>query len=105
VIVRVWRATLDIARAEEYERFSQEVSLPMFREQEGFWGVLFARRNAACVVITLWSVPAAIEALNSSPSYRRAVERIEATELLTGQTSVEVLELHGGSLEKMASGP
>jgi len=53
VIVRIWRTGLDEMRADEYERFAREHSLPMFRRRAGFRGVLFARAEHGRVVITL----------------------------------------------------
>jgi hypothetical protein len=54
MIVRIWRTQIDQARADEYLDFAQSRSLPMFRAEPGFAGVLFAAREAERAVITLW---------------------------------------------------
>jgi heme-degrading monooxygenase HmoA len=79
VIVRVWRARIDPARADEYERFARERSLPMFRSQAGFRGCAFLRDGADCTVITLWEGEADVTALESSDRYREAVATIMET--------------------------
>jgi hypothetical protein len=42
LIVRIWRTGVDPDRALEYREFAQSRSLPMFRNQPGFRGVLFS---------------------------------------------------------------
>jgi heme-degrading monooxygenase HmoA len=79
VIVRVWRAQIDPARADEYERFARERSLPMFRSHAGFQGCAFLRDGSDCTVITLWEGPADVAALESSDRYRETVAAIMET--------------------------
>jgi heme-degrading monooxygenase HmoA len=79
VIVRVWRARIDPARADEYERFARERSLPMFRSHDGFRGCAFLRDGAECTVITLWAEAADVAALESSDRYRETVAAIMET--------------------------
>ncbi len=43
MLARIWRTGVRPERFEEYARFAHERSLPMFREQRGFIGVLFMR--------------------------------------------------------------
>jgi len=76
VIVRIWRAEIDPARAEEYERFANERSLPMFRSHRGFRGAAMMREGADCTVVTLWDRPEDAAALESSDRYRETVEAI-----------------------------
>jgi hypothetical protein len=78
VIARIWRATIDPARAEEYERFAREVSLPMFRAHGGFRGCAFARDGPDCTVVTLWARPEDVAALETSTLYRETVAAILA---------------------------
>src|SRR5215207_4696754 len=54
MIVRIWRTGLDESRADEYERFARERSLPMFQKQPGCVGVFFTRTEQGRAVITLW---------------------------------------------------
>jgi heme-degrading monooxygenase HmoA len=97
VIVRIWRTGIDAARAEDYERFARERSLPMFRSQTGFRGVMFASGGGSQrVVLSFWENPGAVAALDESPSYRETVAALLATGILTGEQSVEVLDVHGG---------
>ena len=45
MIGRIWRTHVLLDRAVEYEAFARDVSLPMFRQQQGFEGVLMLRRD------------------------------------------------------------
>jgi heme-degrading monooxygenase HmoA len=86
-------------RFEEYERFAQERSLPMFREQRGFIGVLFLREEAdRAAVLTLWEDEQAVEELEASSAYRQTVEAILGSGFLSKEQSVEVFEVHGGQV-------
>lgn len=101
MIVRIWRTGIDAVRAEEYERFARERSLPMFRAQTGFRGVLFASGGETeRVVLSFWDDLGALAALDDSPSYRETVAALLATGILTGDQSVEVLDVQGGDLRR-----
>ena len=103
MIARIWRTQIDPSRAEDYRRFAHSQSLPMFREQPGFVGVLFAANLAERAVITLWRDAAAAQRLDQSETYRSTVAEIEATGFLRGESSVEVFELEGFFLEDTAA--
>jgi heme-degrading monooxygenase HmoA len=79
VILRIWKAEIDPARGDEYERFAQERSLPMFRAHRGFRGCAFLRSGADCTMVTLWDRPEDIAALEASTLYRETVTTIMAT--------------------------
>jgi heme-degrading monooxygenase HmoA len=97
VIVRIWRTGIDPARAESYERFARERSLPMFRAQQGFRGVLFAAGDAAeRVVLSFWEETGAVAALDGSPTYRETVDALLTSGILSGEQTVEVLDVQGG---------
>ena len=97
MIVRIWRTRVDPARTGEYERFADERSLPMFRQQTGFRGVLFASgEKTERAVLSFWEDAAALEALGRSPTYRETVDALVASGILTGEQTVEVLDVHGG---------
>ena len=98
MIVRIWRTRVDPEREEEYERFTQEHSLPMFHQQRGLLGVLLLHGPEEWAALTMWESMAAVEALESSPTYAKTVHRLEGSGLLTGEQSVEVFEVHGGFL-------
>jgi heme-degrading monooxygenase HmoA len=99
VVARIWRTGVKPERFEEYERFARERSLPMFREQRGFIGVLFMREGAdRAAMLTLWEDEEAIEELEASSLYRRTVEDILGSGFLAVEQSVEVFEVHGGQV-------
>jgi heme-degrading monooxygenase HmoA len=98
MIMRIWRTQVDVTRATEYERFATEQSLPMFRANRGFSGLLFGRHGADCIVITLWEDEAAADALEDSPRYRDTVARISTTGFLAGPSRIERFTLHGEDL-------
>ncbi|HEY0628239.1 MAG TPA: hypothetical protein VGD23_02825 [Sphingomicrobium sp.] len=94
MIARIWHTEVAPARADEYERFAREVSLPMFRQQPGFGGVLMLRDNSRCQVITLWASHDAIAALDGSSTYRETVQAILAQGFLRGEQKVELCDAH-----------
>ena len=99
MVARIWRTGVKPERFEEYERFAQERSLPMFLEQRGFIGALFIREEAdRAAVLTLWENEKAVVELEASPLYRKTVEVILGSGLLAGEQSVEVFEVHGGQV-------
>jgi heme-degrading monooxygenase HmoA len=99
MVARIWRTGVKPDRFEEYERFARERSLPMFREQHGFVGVLFMREKAdRAAVLTLWEDAKAVEELEASPLYRQTVEAILDSGFLAMEQSVEVFEVHGGQV-------
>lgn len=94
MLARTWYTEIDPDRAEEYERFAREISLPMFRAQQGFAGVLMVRDGTQCRVITLWHGPEDITALETSPTYQHTVARIIGAGFLRGDQRVEVMDAH-----------
>jgi heme-degrading monooxygenase HmoA len=103
MIVRVWRAKINQARLEEYRRFEQERCLPMLHKQPGLLGVLFLRQaEDHAASLTIWEDAGAVEALQSSPSYRETTHELVESVLLAGNESVEVFEIRGGDLRPEA---
>jgi hypothetical protein len=96
MIVRIWRTRIDDRRATDYQSFARSKSLPMFRTQAGFAGLLFAGRGAERAVISFWHDLPSVEGLEVSDTYRATVAEIAATGLLEGESTVEVLEIDGG---------
>ncbi|MFI6218452.1 hypothetical protein ACIBCD_41130 [Nocardia brasiliensis] len=78
VIVRIWSATIDPDRADEYENFAYARSLPMFRSHTGFLGCAFLRDGADCTAVTLWESAEDVAALEASARYRETVAAIMA---------------------------
>src|ERR671915_1195158 len=99
MVARIWRTQIDETRADDYRRFAQQKSLPMFRDQRGFIGVLIAADRGERAVITLWRDIACAQALDQSETYKSTVAEIEASGFLHGESSVEVFELEGFFLE------
>lgn len=93
MIMRMWRAIVLPGMGPEYDAFARDVSQPMFEQQAGFRGVIFARDDEHCLVITLWKDHDSIEALAGSASYGRTVGRISG--LLRPETTTEVYEVDG----------
>ncbi len=103
MILRIWRAQLVPARLEEYRRFEAERCLPMLHKQPGFLGVLFLREvEDHAASITIWEDRGTVEALESSPSYRKTTHELAESELLAGEQSVEIFEIRGGDLRPEA---
>ena len=97
MIGRVWRAKIDPGRIEEYRRFEQERCMPMLRKQPGLLGVLFLRQaENHAASLTIWEDRGAVEALQSSPSYRHTIHELAESALLAGDQSVDVLEVESG---------
>jgi heme-degrading monooxygenase HmoA len=101
--VRIWRTRIDVNRLDEYERFVDEQSLPMFNAQEGFRGVVYSRRGDRVAVLSFWRDQTAVDALDTSATYQRAVKSIEATGFLIGDSSLEAFEIHAGALDNTAA--
>jgi len=94
MIARIWRTGIRPGRADAYESFAREISLPMFRAQQGYAGVVMGRDGNSAWVLTLWRDQAAVDALASSATYQQTVERILAANLLDGEQTTEIAEMH-----------
>lgn len=101
MIARLWRTGLKSGRNAAYEAFAREISLPMFREQDGFLGCVMSHRDGEGLVLTFWRDEAAVEALKHSPSYQTTVDRILAADLLAGEQSTEVTDVHLLALDRL----
>jgi heme-degrading monooxygenase HmoA len=99
MIVRIWTTEIDESREDEYRRFEQDHSVPMFRQQQGFVGVVFLRRAGGAAAVTLWRSREDADRLPESTSYRETVQRLESTGLLRGAQAVELLELSSAYME------
>jgi len=97
--LRIWRATLNPVGLEAYRRFERERFLPTYRKQPGLLGVLFLREaEDRAASLTVWEDWGVLEALRSSPSYRKITHELAESALLARDHSVEVLEVEGGDL-------
>ena len=97
--LRIWRTRVCLDRLDEYERFVSEESLPMFRAQTGFLGVLFSRREDGLAVLSFWRDQASVDALDTSATYQHAVQTIDGTGFLTGDSRLDVYEIHAGAVD------
>jgi heme-degrading monooxygenase HmoA len=88
---------------EEERCFEQERCIPMLHKQPGLLGVLFLRQaEDHAASLTIWEDAGAVEALESSPSYREVTHELAESALLAGDESVEVFEVEGGDLRSEA---
>jgi heme-degrading monooxygenase HmoA len=99
--VRIWRTRIDLARLSEYERFVEKYSQPMFASQSGFLGVIFSRDGDEVAVLSFWRDLGSVSALEKSTSYQSAAESIGEAGFLTGEPSLDVYEIHAGSVENL----
>lgn len=102
MIARTWHTRVDPDRIHEYETFAQNISLPMFKQQTGFEGVLFLGAGEEQVVLSLWADRQAVEALAESKTYRHTVDQIVAADFLVGESTVEVFDVTGGFVADLA---
>jgi heme-degrading monooxygenase HmoA len=54
MIGRLWKTGLKTGRDKAYEAFAREISLPMFKQQEGFLGCVMSHNKAVGFVLTFW---------------------------------------------------
>jgi quinol monooxygenase YgiN len=104
LIIRSWRTAIDFERVEEFEAFARSYSLPMFQQQQGCIGVLFALTGADSTTFSFWEDREAIDRLTSSPSYQETVNRIQETGFLRGEPEVRIFPVFGGHLDLEAIG-
>src|SRR5262245_24176061 len=94
MIGRLWMTGLKPGRGGAYEAFAREISLPMFRSQKGFLGCVMSRNEETGLVITLWEDEHAVKALDASPSYKEAVAKIVAADVLSAGWATRVGKVH-----------
>ena len=103
MIARIWRTMVDEARAEEYEIFARTVSLPMFRSQQGYVGVIMARQEETCVVMSFWKGIDDVNRLGASATYRDTVGQILSMGFLHGEQTTEILDVHLSDFSALGS--
>ena len=94
MIGRLWTTQVEVARAEDYEAFARDISLPMFRRQRGFRGTVMLRQEDRCAVLTLWRDIEDVVALKTSKDYQATVREITAQGFLSGEQAVGVYKIH-----------
>ena len=103
MLARLWTTGLRRDRVDAYESFARDVSLPMFREQDGFIGCVMLRSDHEGLVLTFWRDHSAIDALETSRSYRGTVERIKEADLLAGEQRTAIYQPHLIDIEGVTS--
>lgn len=96
MIFRIWRTQIMPGRKAEFEHFANTRSLPMFKQQQGFLGVVFMHTEKDSVTLSIWEDKQAVEALTASETYQATVKDILASGLLMGEQTTEVFEVFGG---------
>lgn len=104
MIARLWTTGVKPGRIDAYGRRARDISLPMFRAQDGFMGCLMYRGDDVAQALTMWRDMAAVEALGQSGSYRATVARILAADVLTGDQTTDVATLHVVEVGRLADG-
>ena len=103
MLARLWTTGLRPGRVDAYDSFARDVSLPMFHEQDGFMGCVMVRSGDDGLVLTFWRDQRAIDALETSRSYRATVERIQDTHLLAGSQRTAIYQLQLIDVEGVVS--
>ncbi len=93
MLLRTWRTGYDRGRLDELEEFARTRSTPMFESFAGCLGHIYAHDADEYVTISLWIGRHAIRAAEESDLYRSTVADITAAGFLTGEQSVDVLEV------------
>ena len=101
-VARLCKATLVDGRAEEYEAFARDISLPMFRMQRGFMSVAMMRNGNDCSVLTLWRDKQSIRQLDRSESYLATVGMVMATGFLQDVGGAVLFDLHLADLRSIS---
>jgi heme-degrading monooxygenase HmoA len=80
-------------------KLRKEILCSMLHKQPGLLAVLFLRQaEDHAASLTIWEDRGAVEALTSSPSYRRTARELAESDLLAGKKSEEVFEVEAEDL-------
>lgn len=104
MLMRTWTTTIDSVREVDYERFAHDISVPMFREQAGFLGLIMARAGALRSVVTFWENEAAIAALEASERYIATLELIGRQGFLGAGQPVTIMAVHQRIMDGLVTG-
>ena len=94
MIERIWRTAVDSRRAGAYEDFARAVSLPMFRQQQSYAGVIMGHSGDSCIVMTLRHSMIDVGVLDHLHMYKNTVQQILTKGILLGEQTTETLEAH-----------
>jgi heme-degrading monooxygenase HmoA len=99
LIVRIWRTAVRDWRLDDYRDFAQRRSLPMFGQQSGCRGVVFASGAKDCAVISFWDDEDDVARLDSSPTYQEVAGSLLDADILQGEQRVEVFDAEIGFID------
>lgn len=82
MFVHIWRMRARKKRAEEYEKFGRQVTLPSLRKIDGCLGAHFIRvfqsRKPEYLWLVFWRDQKALEMARTNPLWREQIKRFEA---------------------------
>ncbi len=81
MFVQVWKMRARKKRAEDYERFGQQVTLPTMKKIDGCIAAYFVRvveaRKPEYLWVVFWRDLEALEAARSNPAWREQMKKFE----------------------------
>lgn len=93
MLLRIWRTRFDPERLAELNEFSKTRSTQMFDSFPGCMGHLFAHRDDTYMTVSMWVGRFHIDRAEGSEIYAETSEALDATGILRGDPSVEVLDI------------
>jgi heme-degrading monooxygenase HmoA len=80
--VHIWRMRGKKKRAEDYEKFGRQVTLPALKKLDGcldaYFLKVFEARKPEYLWVVLWRDHAALEAARSNPAWKEQIKKFEA---------------------------
>jgi hypothetical protein len=92
MMVRIWSTKIVKGREAAYLKFVREVSMPMFRKQEGLLGFRVLLAAGKTQVLTFWRDTDSMRGLEYNPLYLSMVDSIRAAGFLEGLPFVEIVK-------------
>jgi len=82
MFVHIWRMRARKKRAEEYEKFGRQVTLPALKKIDGCLDAHFIKvyeaRKPEYIWLVFWKDYAALEAARTHPAWREQIKKFEA---------------------------
>jgi hypothetical protein len=98
MVARLWMASVDPGRLEDYRAFTRERLLPAYRGQPGLVAVFLVERQGVCGTLSFWKERTGIEDFYSSAGYQALAKQLLSSGLLAGEASLQTLEVEGGDV-------
>jgi hypothetical protein len=99
MIARFWKTGIEKDLMNEYNHFTREQVIPMFKKQKGIQGVQIINNNLSSAIITYWDSMDEIELMEKDLLYLNCVLKMKKACFLKEQRSVEIYELQDGFLK------